>query len=123
MEQLALIINPLALKEHHRVCSDQCAVHQALGVIRRSRHHDLEAGDMRDQRRRILRMLCAVFGADRRSEHDRHAQRAAAHSLPLCHLVEDLISGTAEEIGEHQLNNRPAASHRVSHSGADDRAL
>ena len=73
---LALVgVEHLALDEHDRVVVADRGLEQALGVVRRRRHHDLEAGDVRVERLERLAVLRADLcrRAARAAEHDRAA--------------------------------------------------
>ena len=109
-EQLADVVEALALEEDHRVGAAQGQVEHALGVVGRGREDDLEARDVGDQMRRpVLGVLGAVLGAHRDAQHQRHLQHAGRHGLPLGELVEDLVAGAAHEVAVHQLGHDAAA--------------
>ena len=60
-------------------------------------------------------MLCAVFGAYGNTQHHGQLEGARSHCLPLGHLVEHLVAGTADEVAVHKLNYGAAAAHAVAH--------
>ena len=61
----------------------------------------------------------AVAGAD----HERAGQLAVRHVAELRHLVGDIVEADGEEVGEHDLSDRPQSGHRRAHGGAEDRLL
>ena len=76
LEEFGRVVEPLALEKDHRIFARQRRRHQALGVMRRGGVENLEPGNMGDQRRPILRMLGAVFAANRAAQHNGHLQLA-----------------------------------------------
>src|SRR5438445_1509370 len=52
-----------------------------------------------------------VADADTAAEQDRHLEPAAAHVLHLGDLVDDLAYGIEDEVGEHEVDDRPGAGH------------
>ena len=87
--------------------------------------HDLQAGHGERPVLHGLRVLgaeaeaAAVGGAD----HQRHGHLAAGHVPDLGDLVGQVVPAAGEEVGEHDLGDRPHAGHRRAHRGADDRLL
>ena len=61
----------------------------------------------------------AVGGAD----HERHRHLAAGHVAHLRDLVGEVVPAAGEEVGEHDLRDRPHPGHRRAHGGADDGLL
>ena len=97
---------------------------QAVGVGRRRRHDDGQAGDVREQRLEALRVLAArrAAGAELRAHGQRHLRGAAGHERQLRGLVEQLVEADAEEVEVHQLDDRAHARHRRADAEAHDRA-
>src|SRR5947208_15759037 len=61
----------------------------------------------------------ATEGAD----GDRHLDAAARHEAVLGDRVDDLVEADAEEVGEHDLDDRPVAGQRQAERGADEAGL
>ena len=78
---------------------------------------------MGDERAPVLGVLRAVLGAHRHAQDEGHLEQTGAHRLPLGHLVEDLVTGAAQEVAVHELDDRAATGHRVADAGAHDRGL
>ena len=123
VEHLALVVNPLAFKEYHRVGALERGVHQALRVIRSDREADLESRNMAAQRGPVLRVLGTVLRADGHAYDNRHLQDVAGHRLPLRKLIEYLVSAAAEEVAVHDLRNHTATAHGITDGGSDNRGL
>src|SRR3954451_18215973 len=49
--------------------------------------------------------------ADAAAQENRHLQTAVAHVLHLGDLVDDLADGIEDEIGKHEIDDRPRARH------------
>ncbi|MPN34374.1 hypothetical protein SDC9_181867 [bioreactor metagenome] len=109
MEQLAYVVDALALEEYDRIGAVECSGHKTLGVIRRHGIDDLEARDVRAHGGPILGMLRAVFYADRHPERDRHLDDPGAHGLPFGHLVEYIVGAATDEVAVHDLDQRTTA--------------
>ena len=101
-------------EEHHRVVASQGVLQQPLRVVgvdgtttRRpgtwAYMRVVAAGVMRRRR---------VADADAAAEQDRHLQPAARHVLHLGDLVDDLADRIEDEVGEHEVDDRPRAGHR-----------
>ena len=123
LEGLDPVVQPLAFEHHGRVIAGQRRRHQPLGIMRRRRIDHAKSGHMRDERRPVLGMLRPVFRPGRYAEHHRQAQLAGRHRLPFGELVENLITGPADEIRIHQLDNRPPAGKRITDRRRYDRRL
>ena len=122
-ELLADTVNPLGFEEDNRVGSVKSAGHKTLCIGRSCREYDLQSRDVSGKSRPVLRMLCAVLGADGNTEDDRHLEDTGAHCLPLSHLVEDLVACAADEVSVHKLDDSAAAAHCVADSRTDDSRL
>ena len=98
---------------------------QALGVVRRRRHHDLSPGTcayMRLERLAVLRAeLCGR--AARAAEHDRQLELPARHLPDLGRVVDDLIDRDEREVQGHELDDRPQPDHRRADADAGEAAL
>ena len=97
---LHLLVADLVLEDDDRVVVANSGLEQALGVVRRRRHHDLQARNVtapRMQRLRVLRRRPASR-AHRRADDDGHLPLAAGHVVDLGglvgHLVHDDASGS-----------------------------
>ena len=123
VELFALAIDTLGLKDDAGIGAVQSRLHNALGLIRSSREEDLQAGDVRDDGDPVLRMLRAVLCTDGHTQDHRHLENTGRHSLPLGHLVEDLVTCTAKEVAVHQLDDRAAAAHAVADGSANNGSL
>jgi len=107
-ELLGYTVDPLALKEDDRVCTDQGRVHQALGIIGCGREHDLQAGDVCAQAGPVL----AVLGPYLLPTETRTVTGILS-SPPLmdCHLESWLktSSPAVQEVAVHQLHQGATA--------------
>ena len=65
----------------------------------------------------------AETGAAERADGDRHLDAAARHEAVLGDAVDDLVEADAEEVGEHDLDDRPVAGEREAERGADEAGL
>jgi len=101
-------VEPLVLAEDHRVGVPDRLDEQALGVVRGARADDLEATNVREERRQRLQVLrrCAKPGADHRPDDDWGLGLASKHVAELGGLVEDLVEADAHEVDEHQFGDR-----------------
>ena len=120
VELLADVVDALALEEDHRVGAVERGGHEALGVVRCGREHDLEPRHLCAEGGPVLRVLGAVFGADGDAYDDGHLEDACRHGLPFRELVEDFVACASDEVCVHELNQRAAAAHGVADRGADD---
>ncbi len=96
------------LEEDHRVVVPDGRGEQALGVVGGRRGDHDQAGDVREPRLEALRMLRgeAHARARHRQHRDRQLRRAAEHEAHLRHLVGDLVHALADEVHEHQVDDR-----------------
>ncbi len=122
-EQLADVVEALALKEDHGVGPAQGEVQHSLRVGGSRGKVGLESGNVRHERRPVLRMLGPIFGSHSDSQNQRHLEKAGRHGLPLGHLVEDLVAGAAHKVAVHQLDHGAAAAKSVPDTGANDGAF
>ena len=123
MELLADVVDALGLEEHDRVGAHQSGGHQALRIVGGGREGDLQARDVGGQAGPVLRVLCAVLGADGHAQGHGHLDDVGGHGLPLRHLVEHFVTGAAQEVAVHQFDQRTAAGHGVADCAADDGGL
>ena len=98
---------------------------QPLGVIGRGGDHDAQAREMGVHRIVIARVMRGrrMADADAASQQDGHLEPAAAHVLDLGDLIDDLAHGIEDEIGEHEVDDRPRAGHGGPAAQADETAL
>ena len=71
---------------------------------------------------RVLRAethAAAVAGSD----HERAGQLTVRHVAKLRHFVGDVVEADGEEVGEHDLGDRPQTRHRRAHRRAQNRLL
>ena len=61
MEDFRLVVNPLTLKEDHRIGAQQRRVHESLRVVRCRRKHDLQTRNVRTHAAPILTVLRPVL--------------------------------------------------------------
>ena len=92
MESFAEIVNSLALEEYNGVGSRKSGSHKTSCIVRSYGEYSLQAGNVRDKRRPVLRVLCAILGADGNTENDRHSKKACGHGLPFSQLVEYFVA-------------------------------
>ena len=120
-EAAAHSVQPPVLDEDHRVGIADGLDQQVMGVGDRSRHHDLQAGDVGEHRLERLGVLGAGAAARPRlgPEDDRDRERAGGHVAELRRLVEDRVQADPDEVHEHDLDDRPQAGHRRADGGAD----
>ena len=85
---------------------------QAVGVGRRRRHDDGQAGDVREQRLEALRVLAPASAPAPIVRTTIAIWRAAGHERQLRRLVEQLVEAHAEEVEVHQLDDGAHAGHR-----------
>jgi len=78
---------------------------------------------MGDQCRPILRVLGAILVAHRHADHERHLEQPGRHCLPLRGLVEDLVTGAAQKVAVHQLDDRSTPGQGVADACAYDPGL
>ena len=118
-------VQHLVLDEHDRVIVADRGLEQALRIVGRGGHDDVNAREMRPQRFEALRMVrgdgttCATFGPD----HHRDAGLAAEHVAVLGALVRDLIHGQRREVDIHDLGDGAHARHCRADRRAADRGL
>ena len=93
-------VQPAMLKEDNRVVVLDTGGQQALGIMSGGRHHDLEAGDVREQRFEALRMLRPLAPAtpDHHAYRQRHAMGAAGDVVALRRGVEQLLERQEREV-------------------------
>ena len=65
----------------------------------------------------------AETGAAERADGDRHLDAAARHEAVLGDAVDDLVEADAEEVGEHDLDDRAVAGESEAERGADEAGL
>ncbi len=99
------------LDDHHRVVAPQGGVEQAHVVEGRARRDDAPSGGGGEDPGGVHRVLGAVpgAGADLAAQHERYRVVAAEHVPRLADLVEELVGGHPEEVGVHELDDRPVA--------------
>ena len=68
-------------------------------------------------------MLRTVFGTHRNTKHHGKAKLACRHRLPFGKLIEDLVTGAADEVGIHQLDQCPPAGKRIAYRRRYNRRL
>ena len=96
---------------------------QALRVLGRRRAHDLEAGDVREARLRVLRVErpAREAAAGRKAQHDR--DRRAGAVVLLRGDGDEVVPGAGDEVRELHLRHRPHAHQRRAGRAGDDRRL
>jgi hypothetical protein len=118
-------VQRLVLDEHDGVRIGESAREEAGRVDRAARHHDLEAGHVREPALEALRMLgrAALSGAALRAQHERHGQLAGRHEVRLRRAVHDLVERERDEVDEHDLEHRSHAGLGGTDRDAGDRGL
>ena len=113
------------LDEDDRVRVLDRGAEQAVGVGRRRRHDDAQAGDVGEQRLEALRVLAArrAPGAELGAHGQRHLGRPAGHERQLGRLVEQLVEADADEVEVHELDHRAHPGHGRADAEAHDRRL
>ena len=116
-------------EDDHRAIVPDSGNRQTLRVIGRGRHDHFEAGDVGQDSVEGLGMLRArasavspVVTAARavsRAYHQRQFHLAAHHVMHLGGLIHDLVIAAADEVHEHDLDNRPQAGHRGANASAE----
>ena len=119
------VVEHEVLDEQHGIVVADRRLEQAVGVERRRRRDDLEAGRVREHHLEALRVLGRQLraGAGGRADHERHADLAAEHLAHLGRVVHDHVHGHEDEVDRHDLDDRPQAEHRGAHAGADEALL
>src|SRR5215813_2204802 len=107
------VVERLGLDEDHRVVVADRRLQQSLGVHRRGRPHDLEAGHVIEVHLHRLRVLRGelVRGTAGAADDDRHVVLAAGHVAEFRRRVHDLIERQQREVERHHLDHRPQADH------------
>ena len=102
------------LEEHDRVVRAQSPMEQPLRVERRRGDNDPQAGEMGKQGIVVARMMGRrrMADADAAAKQDGHLDPPAAHVLDFGDLVQDLSDRIEDEIGKHEVDDRPGADHR-----------
>ena len=111
--------------DEHRIVVARGRDDAALDVVRRRRHHDLQTGQVREPRFEALRVLRgeARAGARHREHRDRQRRAAAEHEAHLRHLVGDFVHALAEEVHEHDVDDRPQTRRGRADAETDDAFL
>ncbi|MNP37665.1 hypothetical protein D3C76_1311240 [compost metagenome] len=109
--QPAHALQGLVKQVDHRVVVANSGGHQALGVVRVARHHHLHARQMGEGAVEALGVLpgVGVPGTGGGHQHHGHTDLAAGEVGVLRHQVVDGVHAHAEEVDEHQLDDRPHA--------------
>jgi hypothetical protein len=110
----------LVLDEHHRVVAAQGGRHQALVVVRVAGGDHLHSRQVGEEPPETLRVLRGrADAAPGRLEHHRHPLPPARHVGDLGRGVVDLLEADADEIDEHDLDQRahPRLGEADAHAG------
>ena len=112
-------------EEEHRVVAAQRPLEQALGVVRGRGQEHAEAGEMGIHRIVVAGVVRGgrVTDPNAAAEQNLHLQPAAAHVLHLGDLVNDLADRVENEVGEHEVDDRPRPGHGRATADADEAAL
>ena len=119
--RIAQIVEHAVLEKDHRVVVADGGCHQALGIGRRRRHHDFQAGNVNRPGMQALRMLRSEIAADAdgRAHDQRHAELAGRHVIDLGRLIDQLVHDQRDEIAEHHLEHRPLPGHGGANRDAE----
>ena len=100
-------IEQFVLENHHRIGVGYGGQQQALGIMRRCRLHNLQAGHMRQPGLKALAVLCRrpCAGTGGKAHHQRYRHRTAEHIAQLCRLIDDLFHRQCGKIGKLELEN------------------
>ena len=112
-------------EEKHGIIAAQRGDEQSLRVGGRGRHDDAQAGEVREHRVVISRVMRRrrVPDADAAAQQHRHREPPAAHVLHLRDLVENFAETIEHEIREHEIHDGPRPRHRRAAREADKPAL
>src|SRR5262249_18257888 len=99
----------LIFKDHHGVIVPNSTFHQALGIIRRGRHYEFQAGQVHEHWMGALRMLRGggATTARRGTEDDGERCLASEHVVDLRHLVDNLVHGGEGKRHHSRADNGP----------------
>ncbi len=102
------VVEPLGLKEDHRVVAFDGRDQQALGVIGIRRHHRAQAADVGEEGFRTLavRLPAIDAAAARHADRQRGDELAGRAVAQARHLGDDLVGGRVKVVGELDLDNR-----------------
>ena len=120
-----LLVDRQVLDHEHGVVVADGGLQQTLGVSRRGRGHDLQAGRAGEPAVERLRVLGGELIARpvRRADHQRTAHLAAEHRAYLGGVVDHLVHRNQQEVDRHDLHDRALAEHRRAHAGAHEPLL
>ncbi len=108
-----LLHQPPMLEDAHRVVVEDRRQQKALRVVRRARHHDLQARHAEQHALDRLRMLRArsPAAADRRPHHHRHGRLAVVHEVELRGVRHELVEREQHEVRAVVHEHRAHAVH------------
>ena len=120
-----LLVDRKVLDHEHGVVVADGGLQQTLGVGRRGRGHDLQAGRAGEPAVERLRVLGGELIARpvRRADHQRAAHLAAEHRAHLGGVVDHLVHRNQQEVDRHDLHDRALAEHRRAHARAHEPLL
>ena len=120
-----LLVQDLVLEVQHGVIALDGGLQHHLGVIGIGGRHNLDAGDVGEPGLHALGMLCSAAAGRTvgRTQDQGHLGLAAEHVADLCHLVEDLVHGHADEVGEVHVHHGTGAGQSRAYAAADDKGL
>mmetsp|Transcript_9571 Transcript_9571/g.33928 ORF Transcript_9571/g.33928 Transcript_9571/m.33928 type:complete len:698 (+) Transcript_9571:268-2361(+) len=118
-------IQDLRLEEHYRIWVTDRGQQEPLGLLRSSRHHDLQARAMGEVRLHALAVVHAAVAHCGARCADRDVATTTAHiAVPvLGNLVHDLVEGWEDVVSELHLGDGLVACHRQAHGKTGDGLL
>ena len=118
-------VESAVLEDQHRIGVADRGLEQAAGVGRRGRDADLEAGCVDEPRLHRVRVMPAARAPDPVRHPERHGagELAAEHVPRLGDLVDDLVHGARDEVGEVHVDDRHEAGDGRAQRRADDGRL
>ena len=100
-DDAVLLHEPSMLEHAHGIVVENRRQQQTLRIVRRARHHDLQARHAEQHAVDRLRMLRArsPAAADRRPHHHRHGRLAVVHEVKFRGVRHELVEGEQHEVG------------------------
>ena len=118
-------IQRFLLEEEDRIVVANGSGEQSFDIGRGRRRHDFDSGNRHSPVLDRLGMLRAEprAAAIGRAHHQRHVHLATGHIAGFRHLIDDDVPAHGEEIGKHDLGDRPQTGHRRAHSRTENGLL
>ena len=116
----------LWLKEEHRVVAANGCSQEAVRVQRVARHHDAQAGHVREHRLgtlRVVRRAALEVAAARDADNDGRGPSIAAAPAQGREFISDLLIRRPDIVEKLNLDDGLQAAHRHAERAADDVGL